>query len=155
MDALDAALLDAVQDEFPVCSSPYAAIAESCGTTPEEAERRVSRMRATGVIRRVGAIANSRALGMVTTLVAADVEREAVEEVAHRLDGIPEVTHSYLREGRPNLWFTLVAPSQARIDEIVRSVKALDGVASVVELPATQVFKLRVRVRASDGRRKE
>lgn len=152
---MDAALLDAVQDEFPVCSSPYAAIAERCGTTPEEAERRISRMRSAGVIRRLGAVVNSRALGMVTTLVAADVEREAVDEVAHHLDGTAEVTHSYLREGRPNLWFTLVAPSQDRIDDVMRSTRALEGVASAVELPATQVFKLRVRVHASDGRRQE
>ncbi|MHC4253692.1 MAG: hypothetical protein ACYS9X_31640 [Planctomycetota bacterium] len=34
MDCLDRALLDAVQDEFPVCSSPYDVIAARCGTSP-------------------------------------------------------------------------------------------------------------------------
>ncbi len=151
MDRLDAILLDAVQDEFPVCSAPYEAIAARCGTSPEEAERRIGRMRSEGVIRRLGAVLDSRALGMLTTLAAADVESEAVEEVAAHLDGLPEVTHSYLREGRPNLWFTLVAASQETIDEILEGTRAFPGVLSASEFPATRVFKLSVKVKASAG----
>ena len=152
MDRLDKILLDAVQDGFPVCPSPYEAIASRCGTSADEAERRIGRMRAEGVIRRLGALVDSRALGMETTLAAADVEPEAVEKVAGRIDGFPEVTHSYLREGRPNLWFTLVATSHEAIDRILEGVGRLPGVTSVSDLPAVRVFKLRVRLDASAER---
>ena len=155
MDSLDCALLDTVQDGFPVCPTPYAAIASRVGTSPEEAERRIDRMRSEGVIRRIGAVLDSRALGMVTTLAAADVEPESVEEVAATVDGFPEVTHSYLREGRPSLWFALVAASQEAIDEILGKVRSSPGVLSANEFPATRVFKLGVRVDASSERKPE
>ena len=42
-----------------------------------------------------------------TGVAAADVEPAAVDQVASPIDRVHEVTHSYLREGRPNLWFAL------------------------------------------------
>ena len=149
MDQLDRDLLDAVQDEFPVAPAPYEIIAERCGTDAQEAERRIGDLRRQGVIRRLGAVLDSQALGMVTTLVAADVDPDAVEGVAARIDGYTEVTHSYLREGRPNLWFTLVAASQDATDLILEEVASLAGVLSVVELPATRRFKLEVKISTS------
>jgi len=149
MDQLDRDLLDAVQDEFPVAPAPYEVIAERCGTDAQEAELRIGCLRRQGVIRRLGAVLDSRALGMVTTLVAADVEPDAVEGVAARIDCFTETTHSYLREGRPNLWVALVAASQNAIDRILEEVGSLTGVLSVAELPATRRFKLEVKISTS------
>ncbi len=151
LDDTDRALLRAVQEGFPVAPEPYADLARACGTTPEDAERRIARMRESGVIRRMGALLSSRALGMVTTLAAADVEDGAIERVAGVLDGSPEVTHSYLREGRPNLWFALVAPSREAVDRLLARVRALAGVRSCEDFPATRVFKLRVKLRVKLG----
>jgi len=146
LDELDRTILDIIQDEFPVCAAPYDEIARRAGTSPEDAEQRVAAMREGGVIRRLGAIMDSRAIGMVTTLVAADVEADAVEAVASHVDRFGEVTHCYLREGLPALWFTLVAASQERIDAALAEVRTLPGVHSVMEFPATRVFKLGVKV---------
>jgi len=155
MDRLDRDLLDVVQGGFPVAPAPYEIIAERCGTTAAEAERRVKALREQGIIRRLGAVLNSRGLGMVTTLVASDVDDDAVEAAAACIDGFGEVTHSYLREGRPNLWFALVAASQEAIDRILDEVRALAGVKSVMELPATKLFKLAVKVDTSAKREED
>ncbi len=152
MDELDSRLLQAVQQGFPVCPAPYEQLADRCGTSPEEAERRIAAMRDDGIIRRLGAVLDSRALGMVTMLVSADIEPDAVDEVAACVDGSDLVTHSYLREGRPNLWFALVAPSREAIDAMVDEVGHLDGVLSVNSLAATKLFKLGVMVDTSPGR---
>lgn len=146
MDRHDAAILEMLQDGFPIARRPYEAIGARCGVSEEEAERRTRRMLEEGVIRRLGAVVASRALGMVTTLVAADVRDDAVDEVASDVDGFPEVTHSYLREGRPNLWFTLVASSQDAVDAILQQVRSHPGVLYVEEYPATRVYKLAVKV---------
>lgn len=146
MDRHDAAILEMLQDGFPIAQRPYKAIGARCGVSEEEAERRTRRMLEEGVIRRLGAVVASRALGMVTTLVAADVRDDAVDEVASDVDGFPEVTHSYLREGRPNLWFTLVASSQDAVDAILQQVRSHPGVLYVEEYPATRVYKLAVKV---------
>ena len=149
MDHLDTAILEMLQDGFPIARRPYEAIGARCGVSEEEAERRTRRMLEEGVIRRLGAVVDSRALGMVTTLVAADVQTDAVDGVASDIDGFPEVTHSYLREGRPNLWFTLVAASRETVDERLTEVRSLEGVLSLAEFPATRVFKLAVKVDVS------
>jgi DNA-binding Lrp family transcriptional regulator len=149
MDRLDAAILQMLQDGFPVLRRPYEVIGTRCGCSEEEAERRTRRMLNEGVIRRLGAVVDSRALGMVTTLVAADVRDEAVDDAAADIDRFPEVTHSYLREGRPNLWFTLVASSQAAVDAMLRHVRSLPGVLCAEEHPATRVYKLAVKVGAN------
>lgn len=146
MDRHDAAILEMLQDGFPIARRPYEVIGARCGVSEEEAERRTRRMLEEGVIRRLGAVVASRALGMVTTLVAADVRDDAVDEVASHVDGFPEVTHSYLREGRPNLWFTLVASSQDAVDAILQQVRSHPGVLYVEEYPATRVYKLAVKV---------
>ncbi len=148
MDRLDAAILEMLQDGFPIARRPYEVIGARCGASEEEAERHTRRMLEEGVIRRLGAVVASRALGMVTTLVAADVQAEAIDDVASDVDGFPEVTHSYLREGRPNLWFTLVASSQEAVDAILQHVGSLPGVLYAEEYPATRVYKLAVKVGA-------
>lgn len=152
MDELDRTILDIIQDAFPLCVSPYEEVARRAGTSSEEAQQRVAAMRKDGTIRRLGAVVDSRELGMVTTLVGADVEASAVEAVAAHVDGFPEVTHCYLRDGRPNLWFTLVAASQERIDELMERARSFSGVLSAREFPATRVFKLGVKVNASGTR---
>ena len=146
LDDLDRSLLRAVQEGFPLTPEPYAELARACGSSPEEALRRIARMREAGVIRRLGAFVNSRAIGMVTTLAGADVDEEAVERVAAVFDSWPEVTHSYLREGHPNIWFALVAPSREVVDARLAEARALEGVRSCDDYPATRVFKLRVKL---------
>lgn len=155
MDEVDRAILDVLQSGIPVTPEPYADMAKLCETTAEDVHSRVQRMRSEGVIRRFGAILDSRSLGMSTTLAAVDVVEESVEAVAAHLDSIPEVTHSYLREGHPNIWFTLVAASRDDIDRRMDEVATLPETSSAMELPATKVYKIGVRVRASsDSSRK-
>ena len=146
LDDLDRTLLRAVQDGFPLTPDPYADIAATCGTTGEEAMQRIARLRESGVIRRMGALVDSRARGMVTTLAAADVEDAEIERVAAVIDGFGEVTHSYLREGHPNIWFALVAPTREAVDNRLAEVRALRGVGMCDDFPAKRVFKLRVKL---------
>ncbi|MFC1614725.1 hypothetical protein ACFL5K_05455, partial [Gemmatimonadota bacterium] len=51
-----------------------------------------------------------------------------------------------------NLWFTLIAPSAARIEEIIRQVAALEGVAQVQNLPAQELYKIRASFKSLDGK---
>ena len=58
-----------------------------------------------------------------------------------------EVTHNYERENRFNLWFTLIAQSRERIGEIISRVKSLPGVEEVRDLPADEMYKIKVNFR--------
>src|SRR5690606_25122397 len=63
VDAADRAIIVATQAGLPLVPRPYHMIAARLGLAPEEVMRRIARMQAEGVIRRIGAVPNHYALG--------------------------------------------------------------------------------------------
>lgn len=147
----DGILLDALQTDFPICERPYAALGERFGLSEGECYRRVCALREKGVIRRIGAAFNSHALGFVSTLVAFAVREEAVDDAAAVVSASPFVTHNYRREGEFNLWFTLVAPSRAKIEEVVEELRAGTAAKKAMELSSRRAYKLRAVFSRNDG----
>ena len=72
---------------------------------------------------------------------------DVLPAVAARLTEIPEVTHNYEREDAYNLWFTVIAETDARLEAILAVVRGCAGVEAVYALPATRTFKLKVDFR--------
>jgi DNA-binding Lrp family transcriptional regulator len=105
--------------------------------------RRVRAMMASGVIRRVGANFTSRKLGYTSTLCAAQVAPERLARFIEVVNRYPGVTHNYLRQHHFNVWFTLIAESLARLDEILAEISRASGV-EVLSLPAQEIFKIKV-----------
>lgn len=63
MDSIDRRLLDVLQRGLPLCAQPYAAVAGEVGASEEECLARVWRMKQLGIIRRLGGVFSTRALG--------------------------------------------------------------------------------------------
>lgn len=146
MDDNDEKLLEIIQHAFPVTTRPYEELARSCGLTAAEVEARLEALREAGIIKRLGALVSSGDLGMTSTLAGARVQEAHLDRVAAAVAEYPEVTHSYSRDGYPNLWFTLVAASAERIEQILEAIRRRPGVESVQHFPAKRVFKLKVHV---------
>ena len=144
LDELDGKILSAIQSDFPVAEQPHQVLAERLGGDEQEVLRRVSRLRSGGVIRRLGAVFDSRSLGYASTLVAGRVPPERLEEVAALVSQLPGVTHNYRREHARNLWFTLTARSDREISEILDDLRQRTGIAEFDSLPALAVYKIRV-----------
>src|SRR5450759_3093561 len=144
LNDLDRRILSAIQSGFPIVSRPYAELAEDFDYSETEAFASVAGMRASGVIRRIGAIFDSTRLGYRSTLCAIAAPAERVEEVAAVISAYPDVTHNYQREDRYNVWFTLIAPSQERIGEILREIAEKTGIDDILDLPAIRLFKIKV-----------
>ena len=123
MDAVDKRVLELLQGEFPVCERPYGVLAEKAGLSEEEFWGRVEKLLCGGVIRRIGASMDSAGLGFSGTLAAVRVEASRVEEAAEVIGGYDEVTHSYLRGDEYNIWFTVIAGSEERIEEIIGEIR--------------------------------
>lgn len=140
----ECAVLERIQGDFPLDADPYAEIARQLGSTRDAVHAAVRGLRERRIIRRIGGSFSAAALGYVSTLVAARVRPDCLEAVAACVGACDEVTHSYQRAGRYNLWFTVIAREQARVDEIVDLARRLDGVDAVESLPASRVFKIRV-----------
>ena len=147
IDELDCRILQVLQEEFPLCSKPYEAIASKLNVNIEELWARICRMMDEDVIRRIGASLDSNKLGHCSTLAAASVPMAAVESAAEIIGRFPEVTHSYLRKDDFNIWFTIIAPDSKRIDDILGQISSALSLESsrVLNVPLKRLFKLDAR----------
>ena len=144
MDSTDRTLLNAIQDHFPIAVHPYQILAETVGTTEEDAFKRIQHLRHEGIIRRLGGVFDSRRLGYYSTLCTAKVPEDKIPILAKLLDGIAGVTHNYIRNHEYNIWFTLIARSKAVAESTLQNIRDVLGVSEIYSLPATQIFKINV-----------
>ncbi len=144
LDELDKRLLNRVQTNLPVVPEPYRELARELGTTEEEVINRLRRLIETKVIRRLGAIFDSRNVGYKGTLCALKVPAERIAEVAAEVNKFAGVTHNYLRDHEYNMWFTVLAPSEEKLHEIVQEIRERTGIQEYLFLPAVKIFKIRV-----------
>lgn len=143
LDPTDSAILNRIQSDFPITSRPFLAVAEELGLTEEEVLERVARLKAGGVIRRIGGNFVPGKLGYVSTLCAASVPADKIESFAEVVNRYPGVTHNYQRDNTYNVWFTFIAPSMEEIEDNLRRIAEDTGVNDILNLPATKVFKIR------------
>ena len=147
MDDLDSRILHKLQHDFPLCENPYEAIAERLDISGEELWSEVRRMLDDGVIRRMGASFDSKKLGFSSTLAAVSVETSLVERAAEVIGAFPEVTHNYLRNDIFNIWFTMIAVDEARIERVLEEIRVSLSLerSAVLNLPVRRLFKLDAR----------
>ena len=146
MDDRDRELLNVIQTDFPVEPHPYSVIGSKLGMDEKEVLDRIAGLRQAGIIRRLGASINSRQLGFVSTLLAAQVPPEKFEMFVKTVNECPGVTHNYERKHAYNVWFTLIASSMSEKERIVDELMKKTGV-RILDLPATRIFKIRVDFR--------
>jgi DNA-binding Lrp family transcriptional regulator len=127
-----------------ICERPFAKVARELEVDEQEVLREVQNLKDAGVIRRIGASVNYRALGLASTLVAANVPSERLEDVTRAVNKIEGVSHNYLREQYYNMWFTLQEASEGDIERRLADLTARIGIA-FYSLPVERVFKLDVR----------
>ena len=144
MDSTDGALLNAIQNAFPIAVHPYQILGEAVGTTEEDAFQRIQCLRQEGIIRRLGGVFDSRRLGYYSTLCTAKVPEAKISTLAKLLEGMPGVTHNYIRNHEYNVWFTLIARSKAVAESTLQMIREALEVAEIHSLPASQIFKINV-----------
>ena len=143
IDDVDRTILNRIQSDFPITSRPYRTIAEDLGLSEADVLKRVSRLKAAGIIRRIGGNFKPEKLGFVSTLCAAKVPEDKIRQFAEVVNRYPGVTHNYRRENTFNIWFTFIAPSMDEINANLEQIAAETGVTDILNLPATKVFKIK------------
>ena len=144
LDPEDRLILKEIQRNFPVTHRPFLALGRRLGMKEKEVLERVKKLKEVGIIRRLGASFSAGAVGFSSTLCAAKVPPEKVEEFAAVVNSYPGVTHNYEREGDYNIWFTLIAPTRKRIEEILQEISRRTGIKDILNLPASKTFKIAV-----------
>ena len=143
LDAVDRALLERLQSDFPLTPRPFAALGQALGLDGAEVLARARRLKEANVIRQIGAIFDTRRLGYQSTLVAFHVADAALEDVAAQISALPGVSHNYARPHHYNLWFTLAVPPDQDVADEIDHLAQQTGVDDWLNLPAIRVFKIK------------
>ena len=145
LDTIDKAILNRIQSDFPIDSRPYKSIARELGLTEQEVIQRVQALKHEGIIRRIGGNFVPHKVGFVSTLCAAKVPEDQIDAFAAVVNKYTGVTHNYQRENAFNIWFTFIASSREEIAENLARISKETGVTTILNLPATRVFKIRAQ----------
>jgi len=137
-------MCNALQEGLPICSRPFDDLAKYLDSDEETVLQQIEELKKAGVIRRIRALINYRALGKTSTLVAAHIPQENLQEVTEAVNALSGVSHNYLRSHYYNLWFTLQAESVEQIDVALSNLSGRLGI-DFYSLPVRRAFKLDVR----------
>lgn len=143
LDHRDEDLLNALREEFPISSTPYAIIGQTTDMSEKEVIKRITRMSAAGVIPAIQATFDPRAVGCQIDLVVARVTEEKLDEAVQLINSHPGVSQNYLRNHDYNLWFTLCLPhdSSASLDQTVEFFAQRPEIDSIIRLEALSTWK--------------
>lgn len=147
-------LLAIIQDGFPLVERPYKALAEMLNVSEQDVFDEVEKMRASGVIRRIGGVYDSKKFGFISRLCAGKVPASSLdfsaephsqtpmEKFAAVVMSEPAITHNYIRSHEYNVWFTVIAENESAIQTVVDRVCAQTDLHDVHVLTATKKYKI-------------
>jgi siroheme decarboxylase len=146
LDDTDKWLLNELQFAFPIVREPWREIGGRRSLTVRDILDRVGRLKRLGVVRQISPIYDTRALGYSSSLVAARVPEERVDEAAAIINRHPGVSHNYKRSHEFNLWFTLAVPPgeklQDHLDQLAREAR----VEAIRPMPTLKMFRISVQL---------
>lgn len=144
LDSTDKILVNLMQSEFPLAREPFADLGLRLGLTEEEVLKRAEELREKRIVRILGPVFNSRALGYQSTLVAMRVPEDRIERSAQVISDHPGVGHNYQRNHSYNLWFTLAIRGNKDLAATLQQFEEQIHPEMMLELPAVKLFKIRL-----------
>ncbi len=144
MDAIDRAIINGLQGDFPICDHPYAVVAAHFGIDETELLHRLERMLENKQLSRFGPMYHAERLGGGLSLCAMRIPDQDFERVAEQVNSFPEVAHNYARDHEFNMWFVLATETPERIDEVLQEIEQLTGY-RVYNMPKQEEFYIGLR----------
>ena len=142
MDSIDKQILNVIQKDFPVVEEPFKAVADKVHLSEDEVLKRIKNLKEEGIIRRIGAVFDSKKMGYASTLCAAKVPKENLKKFVTVVNSYAGVTHNYRRSHEYNVWFTFIAPDGETLKKSLGEIRDKTGVTDVISMTATQIFKI-------------
>jgi DNA-binding Lrp family transcriptional regulator len=145
MDDTDRLILNRIQSDFPITPRPYDEIGKQAGISEDEVMARLTHLKDKQIIRRIGGNFVPEKLGYVSTLCAAQVPENRIQDFMTAVNRFPGVTHNYLRDDPFNIWFTFIARSMDEIKANLEKIASETGITRILNLPATRTFKIKAQ----------
>lgn len=153
IDQRDRELLNALQNDLPLVSTPFAVLGQRIDMSEKEVLKRAEKLKREGLLRQISASFDPRALGYQSTLVAAQVSEDRTDHAAAIINLHPGVTQNYRRNHQFNLWFTLAVPPNSRLglEGTVKVLQEEAGCRVARMLPTIKHFKNSEYVESSEA----
>lgn len=147
MDDIDRAIVNLLQDGFPIAERPFAQVAETLCLTEADLIERVRRLCEAGILSRFGPLYNADRFGGHVTLATMAVPEDRFEAVAELVNSYTEVGHNYARDHALNMWFVVAAESAERVATVLDEIQQRAGLA-VYDMPKIHEFHIGLRLQA-------
>lgn len=146
-NSFDQVLLNQLQEGIDLVPQPFLALARKYGCHEEQVLSRVQELK-NGPIRQISGIFDTRTLGYSSSLVAAKIDENHLDQAAQIINQHPGVTHNYKRNHSYNLWFTIAIPpnSEFSLEKTVGILGKLANVDSIRLMPTLRLFKIGVQL---------
>ena len=143
IDQRDRELLSALQGEVPLLSTPFAVIGKMIDMSEKDVIKRTERLKREGIGKQISGQFDMRGLGYRSSLVAARVAPDRVDDAAALITAHPGVTQNYKRNNDLNLWFTVaVSPlSAVGLEKTIEILGDEAGCDAVRPLPTLKLYK--------------
>jgi DNA-binding Lrp family transcriptional regulator len=110
---------------------PVAKLAGKAGISRATATARIEKLRREGVIAGFTVVLQSNVeTGGVRAITMIEIEGRQEEAVTRRLMGMPEVRQLHATNGRWDVVAEIEAPNIASLDDLLRSIRQIDGIAN-------------------------
>ncbi len=147
MDDIDKAIINTLQNGFPVCESPYQQVAEQLELAEAVLIERLEKLLENGTLSRFGPMYHAEAMGGALTLAAVKAPETNFLEVADIINSFPEVAHNYARDHAFNMWFVIATETPERIEKVIQSIEEKTGL-SVYNMPKLNEYFVQLKLEA-------
>lgn len=144
-DAIDRAIINMLQDGFPISERPYRDAGAALGLGESVLIERLTELIAAGQLSRFGPLFNAERMGGAFCLAAIAVPPERFDEVAAIVNAHPEVAHNYERAHALNMWFVVATEQPEQVDQVLTKIKSETGL-EVYAFPKLEEFFIGLRV---------
>jgi len=139
MDAVDRAIINRLQEGFPICDRPYLTVAKQLEITEDDLIGRIDAMLGAKQLSRFGPMYHAERMGGGLSLCAMSIPDGEFERVAEQVNRFPEVAHNYARDHRLNMWFVLATETPERMGEVLGEIARTTGY-PVYDMPKQEEF---------------
>ncbi len=148
MDTLDRAIVNGLQDGFPLCERPFGEVAAGLGCDEATLIERIRALLEDKTLTRFGPLYDAERMGGAFTLCAMSVPAGEFERVAAQVNARREVAHNYERAHRFNMWFVLAVARPEEIERVLREIERETGYA-VLEFPRLAEYFIELKLEAA------
>jgi len=147
MDQIDRDIINGLHGGLAICERPYLEAAQRLGLDEDELLTRLTRLLKDGVLTRVGPLYQIERMGGAFTLAALHAPTDTYEEVAQRVNALPQVAHNYARDHELNMWFVIATETPGEIEDVINRIERETG-CSVFNFPKSREYFVELKLKA-------